>query len=115
MIKYHVTTSGGNQKPERALDASRCLQQQQPPPPARGPPSGRLGSFSPSLPRLEKLSGGGAYSTWNRIGNDQWSLQQVINDYKVVIFYLLVDAPIRSTVVLDRKLIVLQRTLSSQL
>jgi hypothetical protein len=37
------------------------------------------------------------------------------NDYKVVIFYLLVDAPIRSTVVLDRKLIVLQRTFSSQL
>ena len=33
----------------------------------------------------------------------------MINDYKVVIFYLWVDAPIRSTVVLDRKLIVLQR------
>ena len=29
--------------------------------------------------------------------------------------YPLVDAPIRSTVVLDQKLIVLQRTLSSQL
>eukprot|EP01047_Picozoa_sp_COSAG01_P043044 COSAG01_NODE_3799_length_5686_cov_6.512619_3_plen_40_part_00 len=39
----------------------------------------------------------------------------MINDYKVVIFYLLVDTPIRSIVVLDRKLIVLQRTLSSQL
>ena len=43
------------------------------------------------------------------------SYQQTINDYKVVIFYLWVDAPIRSTVVLDQKLIVLQRTLSSQL
>ena len=29
MIKYHVTTSSGNQKLERALDANRCLQQQQ--------------------------------------------------------------------------------------
>ena len=38
------------------------------------------------------------------------SYQQTINDYKVVIFYLRVDAPIRLTVVLDRKLIVLQRT-----
>ena len=44
-----------------------------------------------------------------------YRLQQIINDYKVVIFYPLVDAPIRSTVVLDQKLIVLQRTLSSQL
>ena len=43
------------------------------------------------------------------------SYQQTINDYKVVIFYLWVDAPIRSTVVLDQKLIVLQGTLSSQL
>lgn len=47
--------------------------------------------------------------------SNRYRLQQIINDYKVVIFYLLVDAPIRSTVVLDQKLIVLQRTLSSQL
>jgi hypothetical protein len=38
------------------------------------------------------------------------SYRQMINDYKVVIFYLRIDAPIRSTVVLDQKLIVLQRT-----
>ena len=70
MIKYHVTGSSGIQKLDRALDASRYLQQQQqqpPPPPARGPPSGRLGSFSPSLPRLEKLPGGDAHSTWNQV------------------------------------------------
>ena len=47
--------------------------------------------------------------------SSRYLLQQIINDYKVVIFYPLVDAPIRSTVVLDQKLIVLQRTLSSQL
>ena len=47
--------------------------------------------------------------------SNRYLLQQIINDYKVVIFYPLVDAPIRSTVVLDQKLIVLQRTLSSQL
>eukprot|EP01047_Picozoa_sp_COSAG01_P063142 COSAG01_NODE_8137_length_2908_cov_6.898896_1_plen_62_part_00 len=47
--------------------------------------------------------------------SNRYRLQQIINDYKVAIFYPLVDAPIRSTVVLDQKLIVLQRTLSSQL
>ena len=39
--------------------------------------------------------------------SNRYRLQQITNDYKVVIFYPLVDAPIRSTVVLDQKLIVL--------
>jgi hypothetical protein len=38
------------------------------------------------------------------------SYEQTIKDYKMVIFYLRVNAPIRSTVVVDQKLIVLQRT-----